>query len=481
MGETVTRAVDFVSGQDTSSDALGGSMSIVRNVLYDAAGVAHARPGISYWAPFAAGSASGSPVIGMIGWKQWLVFVTADRKIHAVTTAGTLDELSDLSYPTSYLDGGSRPSFVPGRDMLVISGGGALQKWEGTGLSTRLSASAPEGNDICGIAGRLVVAPPNDTGMLYWSQPLEVYDGWDMATMGAGYIQASSKPDPVVAMTDNTNEVFAWGKESLQVFVPSNLAVDALDPDNLLDFAPSRTLNVGITAPDGIVMADDMYHVVDRNRRIVLTDGRGYKDISKQVVKRLREMDTIDDCWGFRLRYSRYDCAVFMFPQAEVGLVYDRLQGKWSEWTEWNGGDVPLRITSAYYWAENDVFLVGMTSGLIAQLDDTATTDLGQPIKVQLIAGFNADTGLKVNKSLNLTFRRKFVSTSGSGHVLLSARDYEGAWEPLAMIELADVPYPSEVLRALGVYRQRQLMIEYTGDDGFDFVSAVETFEQLGD
>jgi hypothetical protein len=338
----------------------------------------------------------------------------------------------------------------------------------------------PTAGDICGIAGRLVAQRPNDTGQNWWSGPREEYENWDMAYGGADYIQASAKPDPIVAMTDNTNELFDWGSETLQVFAPSNLAVDANDTNNLLDFAPSRTLSVGITAPKGIVMADDMYYVLERNRRIIYTDGRSYQDISKQVTKRLREFTTVNDCWGFRMRYSRYDCAVFMFPSENVGLVYDRLQGKWSEWSQWDAGEAPLTVTAALYWADQDVFLVGMADGRISQLDDTAKTDLGDPIKVQLITGFNADTGLKVCDSIMLSFRRKFTSTTTSGHVLLSGRDYEGAWESLAMIELGADPHPTETVRALGVYRQRQLMLEYTGDDGFDFVSAVETFENLG-
>lgn len=480
MAEKAQRQVNFTTGQDTSSDALGSSMTLFQNALYDSSGVVHARPGIAAWDAFPATRASGSPVIGMVAWRTFIVYVTADRKLHAVTVTGAHFELSSSALPETMLDGMERPSFVRGRDYLVISGGGEIQKWTGLGYSARLSAAAPTAGDICGIAARLVVQRPNETGMIFWSQPLEVYDGWDMATMGAGYIQASAKPDPIVAMTDNTNELFAWGKDTLQVFAPSNLAVDATDPNNLLDFAPSRTLNVGITASDAIVMADDMYHVLDKSRRIILTDGRSYQDTSKQVVKRLREFSTVDDCWGFRLRYSRYDCAVFFFPTAQVGLVYDRLGQKWSEWTEWDTADAPIRITSAYHWAEEDVFLVGMADGSIAQLDDAATTDLGNPIKVKLISGFNADPNLKVCDALSLTFRRRFSSTLGSGHVLLSSRDIEGAWEPVAMVNLGSNPQPCETVRSLGVYRQRQWMLEYTGDDGFDFVSAVETFEQLG-
>lgn len=482
MPDQAQAPIDFTVGQDTTADVLGGAMPTVRNGLYDAIGIVHARPGMAAWDAFPASQASGSAVIGMVAWKQYLVYVTADRKLHAVTGVGGHYELSSDVLPETKLDGSDRPSFVVGREMLCIAGGGSIQKWEGAGYSARLSADAPTAGDICGIAMRLVAQRPNDTGHVWWSEPLERYEYWDMAINGAGYIQAGAKPDKLTAMTDTTNELFCWGTETLQVFAPSNIAVDGTDSNNLLDFAPSRTLNIGVTAKDAIVGRDDMFFVLDRNRRIVATDGREYKDISAPVVKRLRDLETVSDCWGFRMRYSRYDCVVFVFPTEDVALVYDALQNKWSEWNEWNDGDMPLSLSSAYYWADEAVFLVGLTSGRIVQLDDAAVTDLGNPIKIQLISGFvdHGSPNKKISNSIAVQYRRRFTATSGSGHVLWSVRDYEGAWRELRMLELSKDPHPSTVLRSLGTYRQRQYMQEYTGSDGFDFVSAVETFENLG-
>jgi hypothetical protein len=483
MPDQVQAPIEFTAGQNTTADVLGGAMPTVRNALYDAADVTHVRPGLAAWDAFPAAQASGSAVIGMVAWKQYLVYVTEDRKLHAVTGSGGHYELSSDAISTSKLDGDDRPSFVAGRQMLCVSGGGEIQKWTGTGFSARLSASAPTAGDICGIAMRLVAQRPNDTGHIWWSEPLEVYDGWDMATNGAGYIQAGAKPDKLTAITDTTNEIFCWGEETLQVFAPSNIAVDGTDSNNLLDFAPSRTLNIGVTAKDAIVGRDDAFYVLDRNRRVLVTDGRGYQDISGPMVKRLRDLGTVSDCWGFRMRYSRYDCIVFVFPTEDVALVYDALQNKWSEWTEWTtAGPTSLSFTSAYYWADQAVFLVGLTSGRIVQLDDEAGTDLGNPIKIQLISGFvdHGSPAQKVSNALAVQYRRRFTATATSGHVLWSVRDYEGAWRELRMLELSADHHPSTVMRSLGTYRQRQYMQEYTGSDGFDFVSAVETFENLG-
>jgi len=360
-----------------------------------------------------------------------------------------------------------------------------MQKWTGAGVSSRLTNTGeggdpPNTNQVVSVAQRLIAAVNSASGQLWWSGPLEEYENWDMGTGGSSYIQAAAKPDPIIALTDNTNEVFAWGRDTLQVFAPANLAADANDPNNLLDFAPARTANIGITARDSICPVDDTFIALDRIRRVVITDGRGYTDISSQVAKLLRDFEVVDDCWSFRMRYSKWDCIVFIFPTVGRGLIFNAKSSRWSEWQYSIEGSnpSPIPITSAYHWTEQNVFLVGMSDGSIATLDDEATTDLGFPIIVELVSGFqtHGTTQQKACKTLMLAYRAEATG----GNARLWRRDGLGAWTLTKQIELNSTISTNKQIRSIGVYRQRQWKMRYLASDRFRLISVFEEFEPLG-
>jgi hypothetical protein len=216
-----------------------------------------------------------------------------------------------------------------------------------------------------------------------------------------------------------------------------------------------------------------------------VTDGRSYTDISRTITKTLRELD-LASAWGFRMRMGRFDCLVWMFPTDGYGLIWDATTGNWSEWRQ-NGGT--LTVTSAYNWAEEGLFLVGLSDGSIAQLDEATTTDLGAPIPVELVSGFvsHGSQAQKHCRTAMFQFKRTFAAIpavspglSPSGHVRISYRDDQRNWKILKDVELSTEPSPCIQIRSVGVYRTRQWRVQYTGQDELQLVSAQEEFETLG-
>jgi hypothetical protein len=494
---TVYAPIVFAIGQDRDSSELGGASGMVSNAIPDATGTMRQRPAISTWNLFPNSGVSRSPVIGIGKFRDYLVYVTADRYIHAISPTGYIEELSPSDYMYSKLDGDDRPVMVAGYSMIAIAGGGAIQKWGGVlPRSERLAPTALEGErppssaSICAIARRLIAQPNDDSGEMWWSGPLDAWEDWDLTTAGgASYVQVAAKPDKLVAIRDNGNEVFAWGPETLQVFAPSSLAVDPNDPYNLLDFSTVRTKTVGTLSPHSIVALDDTFAFLDSKRRFVISDGREMKVISKGVGSQLAGLAKVSDCWGFRLRLGRVDALVWIFPEDNVGLIWDSATGNWSEWREGDDGNGPITITSAFDWAEQGLFLVGRSDGSIAKLDPEAHADGSGPIVVDIRSGFS-DRGTPAPKACNgvtFTFRRTWedlppLSSTGltaSGRVRIYYRDYPGAWRLAKEARLSSEKRPVVVVRSLGVYQSRQWRVLYGGEDRLQLVSAQEELETL--
>jgi hypothetical protein len=478
-------AIPFNVGQQSSVSPLAGGAPLCSNVIIDAGGSIRRRPGISAWSVFPSSLATGSAVIGMTYWREYLVWVTADRRIHAITPGGSVTELSDPTDSWTMLAGGNRPSFVRGRDMLVIAGGGDIQKWRGGGLSERLQGISPvyppiapiqppSAVHICGISQRLIALRPGLNEQIWWSAPIEDYENWD-PVYGASSQQAMARPDPIVAMADNTNELFAFGTETLQVFIPSTFEIEG----EIVDFSSNRTMNIGTLARDSIVPVDDMFAMFDRMRRVILTDGRTLKVFSDDIATELANLAVVEDCWGFRLRYGRWDAVVYMFPTAGKGFIYDLKGGKWAEWREWNIGPTPVSITAALRWEEQDLFLVGMADGTIARIDPQAQSDLGKELRVEVVTPFVAHEGA-VQKHCKAVVAQFAKSPTASGRVRISLRDDMGAWHVQEDVEIGEDMDPSVIMRSLGVYRQRQWKIEYTGSNDFVLASMTEHYDALG-
>lgn len=465
----------FSDGQASGLDALSGAPQVMVNSLVDLAGSRRGRPGISTWSDFPAAIPNASAVDAMAVWDGNLVYVTRDRKVFAWTSSGTVATLSDTTAATK-VDGALRPMVLSTRTRAVIVGGGVPQKWTGGSLSARLGGSPTLMTSIVGIASRLVGGVADESGVFVWSGLGDVaHESWD----ALDFTEAEAKPDVLQRVVDNTNELFAFGSETLQVF----------SPDPVLGFAPGRALNLGTLSPQSIVAVDDMFAFLDRERRFVMTDGRGFSDeqsvLSKPLEAALRSLTSVTDCWGFRMRVDRWDAVVWMFPTDGKGFIWNRRSNTWSEWRAFGvSGYTAPTITSAVSWPEEDLFLVGLSTGQIAQLDATAFTDLGAIIKVELVTGFvdHGSDNLKHCKAAKFAFRRGATAQSGTAPLVqISYRDNPGPFGPPATFSLglAGDYDPILEMRSEGTYRRREWKLEYTSDAELSFLGAREEFVPL--
>lgn len=469
------KQIFFGNDQRSGDQQLAGASPLAMNVITDAAGAVRRRPGIVAWSDFP-GALEASPIIGMHVFQGDIYCVNANRRILKLdATAGTLTDLSAVGGVTA-LAGTGRPVFALTPWRLVIAGGGVPEKVEpGATAAARLGGSPPTADHVCTLNQRLVSDDQTDadsTSQIRFSYTGDAgNEDWDPLN----FTTAEARPDPIVSLRENGNELFAFGSTSLQVY----------SPDPTFIFSPGRAQNRGCAAGHSVIVADEQLAWLTNRREFVSGDGRAVTVISDAIAGTLDAVGTVSDCYGFRWSADQFDVLCWQF--ATDGRTFAAQNGGgWAQWHGWieGQGHSVLPITSHYYWEEHNLHLVGQADGTIALLDSAAGTDLGQTIKAEVISGFiNRETDVyKQCESIRLTFKRGHATGAAEPQVLLSWRDSLGAFcSPIRLgLGLGGDHMFTIERRSLGMYRARQWKIEFTDAVDFVLARAEETYSLGG-
>lgn len=458
----------FGNDQRSGDHSLAGASPLAVNVLIDGAGAVRRRPGLSTWSGFPTTIPVASQVDGIASFEDEVYWVNAFREIRKVApTTATATNLSGGGFP-SYLDGTGRPVFAETAFRLVIAGNGLIEKVDdGETTAERLGGSPPEATQVAALAARIFA---NDTASSTTAGHVRASgtgnagnETWDSLDL----VSAEARPDSVVTIRENSNELFVWGSSTLQVF----------SPDGSTILAPGRALNRGIAAAHSVIRADEEFAWLTDNREIVISDGRGVEVISDPIAKTLDEITTVSDCWGFRLNMDQFDALAWVFPTDGRTFAYQK-GGGWSQWHGWNGSGHTLIPVKAHHLFDG-AHLAGLATGQIAKFDVSAGTDLGSTIKAEVQTGYiNRNTdAVKHCQEVRLTIRRGH-STSAEPQLLVSWRDDLGAYCDPVRVGLGttgDNVFTAR-LQSLGTYRARQWRIEFTDSNDFVLARAEETF-----
>lgn len=476
--------VPFANKQASGYDELSGASPVAMNVVVDGAGCVLRRPGIvaTGLAPSTAVDSSG--LVGLyrtIG--GTLVAVgggVAERAIYAVTSGGAVKLGGGV--PGTGLRGTGRPTFAETEMLLVLAGGADVQKVELASLrSSRLGGSPPLATHVLANASRLLL---NDVSVdLTKVRFSDVFIGttsfanaevWSLGGIGtSGYFTAEGKPDPVIAVHEDTNEVLVFGSQTLQSFVP----------DAQLTYAPVATREIGLSAAYSVIKYDQDFYWIDHLRRIVAGGARNYDSISDAIQKTLDQMTTFSDAWGAKILVDFADCLLWTFPTDGRSFMFQKGIG-WSQWAGQSGGNwAPLGVGCVFQPFDGTDPIVGMTDGRIGTFSFDAATDFGTPIRASVRTGYqNHDTDkLKLCRALYLSLRRGETTSTTGPQALLRWRDRPGAWEAEVPVDLGasgdtEIMVP---LRGLGTYRRRQWEFEYMGTERLALVGATEDFQVL--
>ncbi len=528
-----TAPIPFGPTLETSSEPISGASSEAFNVILDARGTLRKRPGIAAYsvAPSTAVDAngvlglylteekvahtSGTPTVsGTHPGVLYAVGATvnasggghnAGRNVYRVaggsaTVVGTgaADEdrlatpaaIATTRYP--------RPVFAETEALLVIAGGAEVGKidirpetFSAPNFTTNadyhemsfLGGCPPLASHIFGNSSRLLA---NDTQLdqtkLRYSdisQGIVDFSGhelWAPSPGGPGFFTAEARPDSIVAAFENTNDIFVFGRTSLQLF----------SPDTSVTFAPSVTREIGCLAPYSPVKVDDRFAWLDHLTRIVISDGREWEDVGKPVQATLDQLTAPDECYGYRFSESFCDAIVFRFETDEETLVLQPGVG-WCRWAQHDAATdsfTMFPVLSHLLRQDGGLNVVGLEDGTVRTLSLDHETDLGAAIVAYSRTGFldRETNNRKRTSAVHLVFRREPELSRNVTCYLEWRDDLSGEWTEVPIELSADDGNldPVVTLYSLGVYRRRQWRFRFPDSKGLYLVKATETFDDLG-
>lgn len=477
------KPIPLTNQQRSSQEELGGGSAIAMNVVKDATDTLIRRPGLAY-SSLATQSQINSGGIDCIhaAYNGDIYATGASLGIHDLykVSAGGYSTLStDLA---TRLLGTARPTVSETAALLVFSAGNDPQKvLLSTDVSSRLGGSPPKATHVIANGLRLLMNDPTvNTSHIRYSTVASGtsyagHENWTSAGT-SGQFTAEARPDPVVALGENTNMVFGFGQTTLQVFAP----------DPTWFYSPVQTINLGCGAPYSVVKVDESFAWLDDKRRFVVSDGVSYSEISDDISLDLKNMTSVTDCFGYRLYEPPIDCLVWTFPTD--GLTFVRqTKGGWSQFaqrTSDNSAWTAFTVNCHTFHVPNSKNIVGTTDGYVAELTRSVETDFGAPINAYVESGFvsRGTTARKRCKSVKLVLRRGTIANTTSNKAGISYADTPDDWCDPIWLDLgtgAD-KYPVIQLNSLGVYRVRNWRINMSTADQLAIVGIIEDYDILG-
>jgi len=489
------RTTDWASG-DIVTLVLPGATTLAHNAssapsgyapLQLATGAAVTGPGTFHfkydgtdWDQVA--DAAEREVIGITEFKGAVVYVTKDRRLWAISAPGLISPLSNGT-ATTKLDGNQPPVFAATKSTLLVAGGGLMQSWTGSGLSSRVS-NGPRASHVVANAQRAVANAFDASGQFSWTEPSGTDHTSSTAWDALNFAEAEARPDAVYAIHENSDEVFLFGARTVQIFAP----------DANVGYAPQYTLNQGCVRYSIINLLEKRaFAWLTEDREFVISSVRDDPTpISRpDITRTIKNLPHVDDCTGFYWKVDNYRLLVWRFPSAGVAFAYDIDAKRWFRLLGYDttlGDYAAYPIVSSFFWPEQNVFLVGLSTGEIAKLDMDAVSVAGQPIIGRARLGFQGrgTEGPKQTLTLRVPLKRGLGSLGATNPPFIELRwaDRPGAWSKPLQLSLgaAEQNRPELVKRIVSrPYVRRQWELTIGAGVGALVGPFEETFELLED
>jgi len=475
--------IPIVPNQESGWESIAGAAPVCVNLIFDGRGAVRRRPGIAQYESIAS-AVDASGVVGLhstVGGE--LIAVGGGEHIK---TLYRIRPATTVALSGKKLRGTGRPVFAETEALLVVAAGEDPMKIELAGLGVdRLGGDPPRATHPAAWSSRLFLNDVVvDKSKVNYSAPASGttsyagHEQWSAQTTAlgtSGFVSAEARPDPILALHENTNELFAFGSTNVQTFAPDG--VDIL--------APVSTREFGCAAVYGVVRDDQSFAWIDNRRRIVHSDGRSFSVLSDPIQQTLADMETVSDAYGFRIHHGPLDALVWKFPTDGRTFVFQRAGngGGWSQWQGYSGGNWSEFPVTSHVLDQTNRNVVGLSSGKLGVMLSTASDDLGDPIHAYMETGFMHHGTEKQKKCDAVYLAMKRGTTTGGDEPVgsLSWRDDLGEWGPEYPVSFGSLGDYETVLplRSLGSYRRRQWRFSFAATSDLVLAEIIEDFTVL--
>lgn len=469
--------IDTSSGQVSGVDDLGPAASSVINWEADESGVSRPRAGLTTHTTTGGGSTAS---MGLCRFKEYIVSVTEDRymRVLADATPTAFSAVSTSATTTQVTGIAPRVTFALGDSYVYAAGGGQVQRWTNSGLGNAevLSASPLGTTHIATLGQRLVANDTVNPSSFYWS---DIGEGAWATWPSENVSNADARPDPIVGIYENTNELFIFGSETLQVF--------AVGSDPTFPFESVTSVNVGLGAPYGVCRVDSTFAFLDDHRRIVISDGRTVEPISDAIQKTIRGLATTSDCWMYREERGQHSSLVVRLPTERRTFAYDLKGEKWSERNYYSApfqGDFP--VSAHVYWPAYNYNILGSTSSGLLRMDEDSRQDIAGPLVCERTTGWHdfGTVNRKRSGRIRIVMRRgtgaEGATSPGALEVRVQSDDGAwGEWQPVSVGVPEDYVQTQDLFLG-GVFRRRRYGFRYSTTEDVSLVSAHDDITDTG-
>lgn len=469
--------VDISSGQVSGVDDLSPAASSVVNWEIDESGISRPRAGL---VTHTVANASTNPSIGLARWKTYIVNVTSDRYVRVLSEAAPTNfQVVSTATATTQLGGvAPRATFAVGDLYTYIAGGGQILRWQPSTANPETLAASPLNCTHVSILGqRLIGNDTSEPNSLFWSDIGEVaFTSWP----SANETSSDARPDPIVAHYENTNELFVWGSETLQVY--------AVGADPTLPFDQVTTMNVGLSAPYSPCRLESQFAFLDDRRRIVISDGRQAEPISAAIEKTIRNFATVSDCWIYREERGQQSLLVVRFPTEKRTFVRDLKGEKWSERYYYVAPfQTDFPVCAHVYWPRYNYQMLASslaTAGLMRMSED-ARQDLSGPLVCERITGWHDFGTLKRKRSnrIRAIMRRGTAAQNATpGSLEIRVQNDDSTWTPWQFVSVGapeDYKQYQDVFATNGIFRRRRYHYRYSTTEDHSLVSLHDDVTEL--
>lgn len=388
-------------------------------------------------------------VDGLAYWNDLVVAVTRNRRIYSVSSAGVVTDITG----GAVLGGSNRPTFDNDGTYLSIAGGGAPQRWVGSGVCELMPGSPPSTNWVSYLDGYWLLQLLSNQEIRWAGPTAATRETWD----ANNFFQAEGGPDNLAAQRVLFREFWAVGDSSVEMF--QNLG------ETSVPFRRAFFFDKGIIAPYTIIQEDNTLWWLDSERKFVRIEGRTPVVKSGPIDKTIQGFTTVTDAWASPIRIKNHYFIVLGFPTEQRTFIYDVKLDRWHERKGYRDGNEIYSPIHCHVYAKNwNKHLVGgIYDGVISELSFSNKADGSDVLRRVRETGW-IDHGIGSRKRSNyyLFHVKRGLGTAGGTEPLFEVQvnDDGKGWTDPIQVGLGfpgDEKGPIRVSELSGVYQKRKI------------------------